>query len=238
MSWAVVMLLAIGAGALAVRWFVNANPASLARRIRGGAVWLIILSLVVLAVVGRLPWLLGLLVPLAPLAIQILMRQGRRPADGWESSAGRQSTVTTDYLDMTFDHDSGQLDGRVIAGNFAGKMLSELSMTEVRTLLDEVTRAQDKESSSVLISYLDRTFGNAWRAGSANSGEGDHAADMRNETMTREEAWRVLGLAPGSSEEDIRSAHRRLMMQLHPDHGGSDYLASKINEAKDLLLHR
>lgn len=54
--------------------------------------------------------------------------------------------------------------------------------------------------------------------------------------MSREEAYQVLGLVPGASEADIRAAHRRLMRAAHPDAGGSDWLAARVNEARDVLL--
>ena len=54
--------------------------------------------------------------------------------------------------------------------------------------------------------------------------------------MSRDEAWAVLGLAPGAPETAIRDAHRRLMRVSHPDNGGSDWLASRLNQARDVLL--
>ena len=55
-------------------------------------------------------------------------------------------------------------------------------------------------------------------------------------SMSRDEAYSVLGLEPGASREEILHTHRILMTKIHPDHGGSTYLASKLNEAKDTLL--
>lgn len=54
--------------------------------------------------------------------------------------------------------------------------------------------------------------------------------------MTRDEAYQVLGLSSGATEADIRQAHRRLMRGAHPDQGGSDWLAARINQARDVLL--
>ena len=54
--------------------------------------------------------------------------------------------------------------------------------------------------------------------------------------MDVEEAYATLGLEPGASADAVKQAHRRLMKKLHPDQGGSTYLASKINQAKDVLL--
>lgn len=58
----------------------------------------------------------------------------------------------------------------------------------------------------------------------------------RSATMSRAEAYEVLGLHPGASQTDIKEAHRRLMRGAHPDAGGSDWLAARINQARDILL--
>jgi DnaJ-class molecular chaperone len=92
----------------------------------------------------------------------------------------------------------------------------------------------------LLEAYLDRIHPD-WRdelaGGRASGGSGGSSARPSSSDMTVEEAYAILGLAPGADSEAIREAHRRLMVKLHPDHGGSDYLATKINRARDVLLH-
>ena len=153
-------------------------------------------------------------------------------------SAGQKSCVRTETLEMVLDHDSGRMEGRCLKGRFAGRDLSSLRETEVLRLLEEIG-ATDKQGAALLEAYLDRRC-KGWRdrrTGGASREESRQPRD-RNGRMDRKEAFDVLGLKPAANEAEIRAAHRRLMMKLHPDQGGSTYLASRINEAKDVLLGR
>jgi hypothetical protein len=148
---------------------------------------------------------------------------------------GSTSTVRSAFLDMTLDHDSGTMTGTVSAGRYAGKALDELTEPSLRELLEEV--AGDGDSVALLEGYLDRRFP-GWR----EHVEGDEAPRARSaadtSAMTDKQAYEILGLSAGASETEIRAAHRRLMKAVHPDQGGSTFLAAKINQAKDWLLGR
>jgi hypothetical protein len=148
---------------------------------------------------------------------------------------GQRSRVRTDALDMELDHDTGEMDGRVTGGQFAGSRLSLLDRDDLLTLYTELSA--DAESLAVLEAYLDRRFPD-WRTEAR--GGGGHAGSGGDgfEQMSREEAYQILGLQPGASEEEIHHAWRRMMKKVHPDSGGSAFLAAKINAAKDLLLGR
>jgi hypothetical protein len=215
--------------------FVNADPARLARGLKVTGVVIAILAVATLAISGRLAALLMPLAMLMPLLIRVRSVLDRyRPPSG-----GQTSTVATPFLRMTLDHDTGSMTGTVLRGNFSGMRIEELGSADLLSLLREC-RAEDEEGARLLEAYLDRIHPD-WRdelaGGRASGGSGGSSARPSSSDMTVEEAYAILGLAPGADAEAIREAHRRLMVKLHPDHGGSDYLATKINRARDVLLH-
>ncbi len=134
---------------------------------------------------------------------------------------------------MSLDHDTGDMDGEILQGRHAGKRLSDLDLATLRELFDEFSTI-DEESAALLAAYLDRAHGEEWRAGADTSHAG--AADADSGTMSRREALEILGLDEPVEPQAVKAAHRRLMQKLHPDRGGSSYLAAKINRAKDVLL--
>jgi hypothetical protein len=143
------------------------------------------------------------------------------------------SRVRSAFVEMELDHDSGAMRGRILAGRYDGVTLDALDIATLAGFLPEI----DDESRSLLMAYLDRRQPR-WREntkGDADAGQGRAPGSAK---MTEEEAYQILGLQPGASAEDIGRAHRTLMKKLHPDQGGSTYLAARVNEAKDILLRR
>jgi hypothetical protein len=217
---------------LAARVYTVANPQVLVRQLRIGA------GVAALAGAGFLVFrgLVGYAMSLAALGSWLLWGGGAFSWGGFprraQKSAGQTSRVVTEHLEVELDHDTGDIGGRVLKGAFAGRQLEELAPLEMARLWQEC-RFADPQSAQIVEAYLDRTHP-TWRddLGRAEAG---HAAGPEG-GMTREQALEILGLQAGASEEDIRRAHRELMMKLHPDHGGSTFLAAKINEAKDVLL--
>ncbi len=147
-----------------------------------------------------------------------------------QKSAGQKSRVSASQLSMELDHDTGIMDGEVVAGPLKGKRLSQLQQAELQKFHDQCRAAND-QSLPLFEAWLDRTQ-SEWRS----SWGGNQRATANAGSMSKEEAYAVLGLKPGASPEDVKSAHKRLMKEFHPDRGGSDYLAAKINMAKDVLL--
>lgn len=165
----------------------------------------------------------------------------RREAAGGAAAPGEETAVETATLAMRLDHATGRMSGRVRRGPHQGRELAELTLPVLLGLLAEC-RATDPDSVPLLEAWLDRTAPD-WREaeafagmGGAEPGGGAGAPPGRGGPMSRDEALAVLGLAEGATAEQIRAAHRRLMRAAHPDQGGSDWLAARINQARDVLL--
>ena len=148
------------------------------------------------------------------------------------TKSGDTSDVETRYLEMTLDHDSGEMTGIVRDGTFKGMELASLTTAQLVELLN-VCRLEDIDSERVLEAFLDRNRPD-WRDFDKD-GDRPHGHTHKT-TMDRTEAFLILGLTADASRDDIKAAHRKLISGMHPDHGGSDYLAAQINQAKDILL--
>jgi hypothetical protein len=179
---------------------------------------------------------MGLAIPLGAFGLGLLGWLPFGPAGFSErtaKSSRQMSRVRTAYVEMTLDHDSGAMSGRVLAGRFAGRSLDDLDIEALVALV----RESDDETGALLMPYLDRRDA-GWREHAQGDAATGRAAAPGTGKMTDEEAYQVLGLERGASERDITRAHRALMKKFHPDQGGSTYLAARINEAKETLLRR
>jgi hypothetical protein len=225
-------LTALALGILALSAFARANTAVLARQARYGLAGLALAGAGLLLFRGAL----HLALALGMLAFWLLASNGIRPFGdraATEGTEGRSSTVRTDHLEMQLDHATGAMRGRVLKGFFKGRSLESLKPVELAHLWQDC-RFVDPQSAQLVEAYLDRIHP-TWREDMARAeADAPKGADGR---MTREEALEILGLKPGANAEDIRRAHRELMLKMHPDRGGSTYLAAKINEAKDVALN-
>ena len=215
---------------------------SLARRRSAGpsgvAVGLLVLVLVALIVLSlRLHWGLALL-GAAPLIFRI-MRKLQGIKAGQAPTPGQTSTVETDYIRMVVNHDTGDMTGEVLEGILSGLKIESLNLETLLCLLATCNQ-HDPQGARVLKTFIQRKFPeNSDWAREPNGGNGANEETTRSSGhMTRIHALEVLGLQEGASAQEIVDAHRRLMQKMHPDRGGSSYLAAEINHAKGVLLDR
>ncbi|MDR3436917.1 hypothetical protein [Telmatospirillum sp.] len=224
------------------RWFATTPPSQVLRS-GGWAIALLALAAGIgLAATGRLGWALAGLAALIPWLVRLMhfrnlalfLRRTFGPTARVHAAAGNKSRVETRFLRMSLEHDSGALTGEVLDGPFAGRVLSQLSFAEALELHRYC--AADPQSAQLLQAWLDRTWPD-WRdQANPHDGGAGGGGSVTGATMTRQEALDILGLSGDADPRAIKAAHRRLMTRLHPDHGGSNYLAAKINQAKDMLL--
>jgi hypothetical protein len=235
---------------LIARGVVSADPRALAKGVRYGGGAAAIGIAIFLIVNDRWPLALMALGAALPLVMRWrALRDRVQAARG--PSPGQRTEIATEMLRMTLDHDSGAMSGSVIKGMYAGRDLASLGLDELSVLL-EVCRAEDPPAVALLESYLERRFGSDWgqepgAAGpksdrsrsdqpGAGSRSGSRVRSADSGQMTRHEAFEILGLADEATPDQSKESYRRLMAKLHPDTGGSAYLAVKLNQAKALLL--
>lgn len=221
---------------LAARAFVRVPPARLAQGFRAFIAAFSALASTGLLFTGRFG--LALITIAATVMAVRAMRQAAAGVGSFGGSGGSQRTseIATDTLRMQLDHATGDLEGEVLLGPFAGRTLDSLGLSDLLDLVDHCRR-EDPRSVPLLETYLDRREPD-WRAQVGDDDAGERPQAPQDGAMDEATAWSILGLAPGASEGEIKAAHRRLMNKLHPDHGGSGYLAAQLNQAKDYLLAR
>ena len=223
---------------LFIRWFAAADPKTLTftARTTGAAVLVAIAGYLLLT--GRIAWIIGLF----PFLLPFLLRKVNLGAAGnFGAFAGgaqpRMSNVRTQFLEMRLDHETGELDGEILQGPHAGRQMSAISTDDLLQLLHWL-RAKDHKSALLLEAYLDRRcpdWQNKCSDPDPNHGpEQDHSDSAG--AMSVKDAYRVLGLEPGAGDAEIREAYHRLISSVHPDKGGSSFLAAQVNRAKDILL--
>jgi hypothetical protein len=234
------MMLLFGIAALALLWWLGKNytrtdPKALAKAVRtiggvaalGAAVWIGIKGQPGLALLigGLGAWALGW---------KVLNFPG--PWSRFQSQPGRFSRIRSAMIEMEIDHATGAVEGSILVGAFSGRRLSSLDPESLRRLHDECS-AHDPQGVPLLEAYLDRRFA-GWRENTQGDRDTRTRTHAQSGVMTKEEAYQILGLQPGAGLDEIRKAHRTLMKRLHPDHGGTAYLAARVNEAREILLGR
>jgi hypothetical protein len=221
----VLLLLAIGG-------FSKADPKQTARLLRfmGGGAALIFAAFLLFR--GEI----GIAIPIGAVGLSLLGWISLWPASfagRTQKSSGQTSRVRSAFVEMELDHDSGAMRGRIVSGRYEGAALDALDPKTLVGLLPEI----DGDSRQLLMAYLDRREPR-WREDAQSDAAAGGGSAPRGGKMTEEEAYQILGLQPGASAQDVARAHRSLMKKLHPDQGGSTYLAARVNEAKEVLLHR
>ncbi|MDX2257568.1 MAG: DnaJ domain-containing protein [Hyphomicrobiaceae bacterium] len=220
------------AGLIVARLITGSSPASRAVGLQRARVFAGSLLVIVAAILTARN-LLPLALPALMLGLWLISSASGSIGSPVGGPAGARATsrVTTDYLDIELDHETGAIAGRVLKGLFAGRRLETLATAEL-ALLWQDARHEDPASARVIEAYLDRIHPD-WREEVAR---GEHEMNGPDGRMSREEAYEILGLDERATAADVRRAHRELIVKLHPDRGGSTYLAAKVNEAKDVLL--
>jgi hypothetical protein len=194
---------------------------------------LVAISLIGLAT-GRMQWLgaaLALLLAGAKYGTQLLFRI-------WPllRASGQDAVFRTEHLEVRFVIKTSQLQGIVIKGLHEGKALHTMPAEQLRELAN-LYQDQDRKSWYLVRVFLQRaSAGQTAYQNQSQSQEHHQDSGGFPSSPSRDEALLILGLNGNPDRSEIIAAHRKLIQKLHPDRGGNDYLAARVNQAKDVLL--
>lgn len=190
-----------------------------------------------LALTGRLSWLIALIgavLPLIPRILSWLVRvlPSLQPLIRMfqQVRTAGQAQIMTQYIQMRLNQQTGEMDGWVVKGPYKSQQLSKMALKDLLLFLEDCQH-NDGDSAALLMAYLDRYHTN-WRSEASSGAQ----QGVKPGEMSKEEACEILNVKMNADRKEIIEAHRRLIQKVHPDRGGSDYLAAKINQAKDTLL--
>lgn len=213
------------------------QPKSLSTKILASAVTLLI-ALAILAASGRMHWIAAVGAAVVPFLrrsfsllrylpyLARLMSMSSTAHANSNASGSQQTETSTQELRMRLDHESGDIDGEVLVGRHEGRALSDLSPMEIKELH---LALKETESRRLLEAYADRYHPTILDPQ-------DEDSPTVSPEMTHGRALKVLGLSTAATKDEIVAAHRRLIQRMHPDRGGSSFLAAELNAAKKILM--
>jgi len=211
-------------------WYGKANSAQRNKSIKTGLLYIVAGALLLLVVTGRIPIIFAAISAAVPILHRLLAYRGLIGTVG--RFAGQKfgpTRFTTQWLVVEYDMATRTLDASITKGQFEGKKLSQLSESELSSLLEELK--DDFQSRAAVNAFVMARNGGRYE-------QNKQPPPNVNGKMTLSQAYEILDISPDATDDEVKQAHKRLMQKLHPDRGGSSYLAAQINSAKDTLLNR
>jgi len=211
-------------------WYGKATPAQRNKSIKTGLLYIVAGALLLLVVTGRIPIIFAAISAAVPILHRLLAYRGLIGTVG--RFAGQKfgpTRFTTQWLVVEYDMATRTLDASITKGQFEGKKLSQLSESELSSLLEELK--DDFQSRAAVNAFVMARNGGRYE-------QNKQPPPNVNGKMTLSQAYEILDISPDATDDEVKQAHKRLMQKLHPDRGGSSYLAAQINSAKDTLLNR
>ncbi|UZE96693.1 DnaJ domain-containing protein [Alkalimarinus alittae] len=230
-----------------IRYGINSSPKQRRKLVYIVAVGLAGAVLLLLLITGRIHFVAAIVAAIIPFAKKIpallkyipIVRYLKQWVGG-STPVGPDgvTVVETSLLTMSLTHTSGKMDGEILQGELKGQRLSQLNPAQLYQLY-QLASEQYADSVPVFDAFLQRHIGQAWRKKAEQCGYqfDELNAPTFHSDMDESQALQILGLTEGATKKEILDAHRKLMQKLHPDRGGSNFLAAQVNTAKDVLLN-